>query len=70
MKKGYHIIEIANVHGGDMNYFKNLISQIDKFECSFRVKLQIFKSDLIALPNFDFYKIYEKLFSTSMNGTK
>ncbi len=63
MKKGYHILEIANVHGGDFAYFKELINNIKKYQGEgFGVKLQIFKSDLIALPDFSYYHIYEELF--------
>ena len=63
MKKGYHILEIANVHGGDFSYFKKLIQGISEYKSpDFGVKLQIFKSDLISLPDFSFYHVYEELF--------
>lgn len=63
MKNGYHILEIANVHGGNFNYLKKLINGISKYKSPyFGVKLQVFKSDLIALPDFSYFHIYEDLF--------
>ena len=63
MKNGYHILEIANVHGGNFNYLKKLIYGISKYKSpDFGVKLQIFKSNLIALPDFSYFHIYENLF--------
>lgn len=62
MNKGYHILEIANVHAGNIDYFKKLINEVDKYQSpDFGIKFQIFKSDLIALPDFSYYSIYEEL---------
>ena len=62
MKKGYHILEIANVHGGDFDYFKKIIQDISSYKSpEFGVKLQVLKPDLIALPDFSYYDLYHKL---------
>lgn len=62
MNKGYHILEIANVHGGNIDYFKKLINEVEDYKSpNFGIKFQIFKSDLIALPDFSYYSIYEEL---------
>lgn len=63
MKRGYHLLEIANVHGGDFNYFKELVENISKYEKpNYGVKFQVFKYDLIALSSYSDFKIYEELF--------
>jgi N,N'-diacetyllegionaminate synthase len=62
MKKGYHILEIANVHGGDFDYFKKIIKDISVYNSpEFGVKLQVLKPDLIALPDFSYYDLYHEL---------
>lgn len=63
MQKGYTILEVANVHGGDFNYFKTLVETISHLKApNFGIKLQVFKSDLIALEDFSDFNIYEELF--------
>lgn len=63
MRKGYHILEVANVHGGDFGYFKKLIQGIEKYKSpDFGVKLQVLKADLLALSDFSFYNVYEELY--------
>ncbi|MCR9155241.1 MAG: N-acetylneuraminate synthase family protein [Bacteroidetes bacterium] len=62
MDKGYTILEVANVHAGDFNYFQDLISQLSEYKKpDYGIKLQVFKADLIALPSFSDYGIYEEL---------
>ena len=62
MKKGYHLLEIANVHGGDFDYFKKIIQDISIYKSpDFGVKLQVLKPDLIALPDFSYYDLYHEL---------
>ncbi len=62
MTKTYNIIEIANVHGGDFNYLKNLIQEFKDTDGIDGVKFQPFKYDQIALPDFSWYDMYIKLF--------
>lgn len=58
----YNIIEIANVHGGDINYLKSLLREFEPLRGNFGVKFQPFKYDEIALENYSWYKIFKKLF--------
>ena len=62
MAKAYNIIEIANVHGGDINYLKSLIAEFTNIDGANGIKFQPFKYDEIALPDFPWYDVYVKLF--------
>jgi spore coat polysaccharide biosynthesis protein SpsF (cytidylyltransferase family)/sialic acid synthase SpsE len=62
MIPGYTILEIANVHGGDFKYFKDLVEELKVYpKPSFGIKFQVFKADLISLPSFSDFKLYEEL---------
>ena len=63
LNKGpYFIIEIANTHGGDQNYLKNIIKTFSGFKNNFGIKFQVFHPDLIATPDYPYYEVYKKLF--------
>lgn len=62
MKEIYNIIEIANVHGGDLNYLKDILKEFEEFKKNFGVKFQPFKYDEIALDDFSDYKVYKEFF--------
>lgn len=59
----YLLCEVANVHAGDKNYLNNLIDEFSKVDYNDKgIKFQIFKSDRIALPDFEWFPVYERLF--------
>ncbi len=60
--KPYHIIEVVNTHAGDFKYVSDLINQFNTFEGCFGIKFQPLKPELIALPDFSFYPVYEEIF--------
>ena len=57
----YTIIEVANTHGGDINYLNSLISEFEEVTDA-GIKFQPFKYNEIALDDFEWYPVYEKLF--------
>lgn len=62
-KKPYLLCEVANVHAGDSAYLKNLISEFKKVSYEKKgIKFQVFKSDRIALNDFEWFPVYEQLF--------
>ena len=58
----YTIIEIANTHGGSIDYLNSLIEEFEGIKENVGVKFQPFKYNEIALSDFDWYPVYEKLF--------
>jgi N,N'-diacetyllegionaminate synthase len=67
MIKGHQILEVANVHGGDLNYLYELIEKVAHLESpQFGIKLQVLNPDLIALPDFSYYDLYHQLYFTSV----
>jgi spore coat polysaccharide biosynthesis protein SpsF (cytidylyltransferase family)/sialic acid synthase SpsE len=58
----YNILEIANVHGGDMNYLKALLKDFESSKKNFGVKFQPFKYNEIALEDYNWYKTYKELY--------
>ncbi|WP_018294777.1 cytidylyltransferase domain-containing protein [Mariprofundus ferrooxydans] len=59
----YLLCEIANVHGGDEAYLHELITKFGEFSYPRKgIKLQVFKPDKIALPDFEWYPVYEELY--------
>lgn len=56
------IIELANSHGGDKSVVKKSISLIKGLEYpNLGIKFQVFSADGIALPDFEWHKVYQKL---------
>ena len=64
-KNIYHIAEIANVHGGDFNYLKQLIDELKSIDALNGLKFQPLHPDKIALPDFKWYPVYQELFFDS-----
>ncbi|MDX1718637.1 MAG: N-acetylneuraminate synthase family protein [Salegentibacter mishustinae] len=64
MKKNnsiYHIIELANTHGGDINYLKELMGEFNDLKDGFGIKFQPLSPDTLATPDFEWYKVYEEI---------
>ncbi|MDX6190127.1 N-acetylneuraminate synthase family protein [Flavobacterium sp. Fl-318] len=57
----YTIIEVANTHGGDINYIKELILQFSKFSGNFGMKFQPLHPDKLATKDFEWYPVYQEL---------
>ncbi len=60
----YNILEIANTHGGDFDYVISLLEEFKEFDEKTGIKFQPFKYDKIALADFSWYSVYEKLYFT------
>jgi spore coat polysaccharide biosynthesis protein SpsF (cytidylyltransferase family)/sialic acid synthase SpsE len=58
----YNIIEVANTHGGNLNYIKDLLEEYAQFNPGYGIKFQPFKYDLIATKDYEYYDLYEALF--------
>ena len=63
----YNIIEIANTHGGNINYVFSLLKEFEEFNKikGFGIKFQPFKYNEIATEDFEWYSVYKKLFFTN-----
>jgi len=55
------IIEVANTHGGDFDYLITLIDEFENIQPS-GIKFQPLKYDQIALKDYEWYSVYEKLY--------
>ncbi len=58
----YNIIEIANVHGGNIDYMHKLLEEYASFNSNFGIKFQPFKYDTLALPDYSWYEVYKELY--------
>ncbi|MCW3077113.1 MAG: hypothetical protein JWO32_1722, partial [Bacteroidetes bacterium] len=58
----YVIIEIANTHGGNIDYVFKLLKEYEKYTGNTGIKFQPFKFDEIALDDFEWYPVYQTLF--------
>ena len=58
----YTIIEVANTHGGNIDYLLSLIDEFVDFKEEIGIKFQPFKYNEIALEDFEWYPVYEKLY--------
>lgn len=60
----YNILEVANTHGGNIDYLLSLIEEFKEFDKSenFGIKFQPFKYNKIATKDFEWYSVYEELF--------
>lgn len=58
----YNIIEVANTHGGDEQYVIDLITEFKELTENFGMKFQPLKPDAIAIPDYEFYSVYEEFF--------
>jgi spore coat polysaccharide biosynthesis protein SpsF (cytidylyltransferase family)/sialic acid synthase SpsE len=63
----YNILEIANTHGGNVQYIYELLNEFKSLDKSkgFGIKFQPFKYDESALEDFSYYEIYKELFISS-----
>jgi N,N'-diacetyllegionaminate synthase len=63
MKKLPHIIaEFANFHGGDIRQIQALVEQVAAIEYADKaVKFQPISAETLALPTFEYFKVYQKL---------
>ncbi len=55
------IIEVANTHGGNIEYLKSLIEEFEEFN-DFGMKFQPLHPDRIALKDYEWYQVYEELY--------
>ena len=64
MKKLPHfILELANFHGGNPDKIIELINKYSKLNYNnLGIKFQAFKYNKIALPEYDWYDVYKKIF--------
>lgn len=57
------ILECANAHGGDSELLRDTIQVFSQLEYPRKhIKFQAFHPDKIALPDFNYYQVYKKLF--------
>jgi N,N'-diacetyllegionaminate synthase len=62
----YYILEVANTHGGDLNYLNLLIDEFEGLKSpNIGIKFQTFKYDEIATDDYDWYETYKNLFFSS-----
>ena len=57
------IIEVANEHGGDLEHLLDTIRQFERFQ-GHGIKFQPLHPDEIALPDYEWYSVYQQLFFT------
>lgn len=57
----YLLFEVANTHGGSPDYIHKIIGQLPSGKNT-GIKFQVFKYDEIALKDYEWYPVYEKLF--------
>ncbi len=69
MKKLPHfILELANFHGGSPDKIIELINKFSKLKYNnLGIKFQVFEYNKMALPDYDWYDVYKKLFITKNN---
>jgi spore coat polysaccharide biosynthesis protein SpsF (cytidylyltransferase family)/sialic acid synthase SpsE len=61
MQPVFHILEVANSHGGNPETMASLIEAFGEFRSGFGMKFQPFHPDRIAMPDFRAYELYRKL---------
>jgi spore coat polysaccharide biosynthesis protein SpsF (cytidylyltransferase family)/sialic acid synthase SpsE len=62
----YTIIEVANTHGGDIKYIKELVSQFSSFKENFGIKFQPLHPDKLATKDFEWHSVYQQLLFDSL----
>lgn len=61
--KPYLLCEIANVHGGELDNLRRLVSEFGCLPYERKgIKFQVFKYDRIALPDFQWFQVYQELY--------
>lgn len=61
-----YIIEVANCHGGDIDYLFSLINEFERFD-GHGIKFQPLAPGKIATPDFEWFPVYEKLYFSPDN---
>jgi N,N'-diacetyllegionaminate synthase len=61
-EKPYILAEVANVHGGELTYLRDLVRRVRKIDRVDGIKFQPFKYDKLALPDYSWYETYKKLY--------
>jgi sialic acid synthase SpsE len=61
-KMVYKIIEIANTHGGDINYVMEIIEVFKEYNACYGIKFQPLHADQIATSDYEWYPVYKELF--------
>lgn len=62
MKSVYQILEVANTHGGSIDYVFALLNEYEKFKGNFGIKFQPFKYDQLATKDYEWYDVYTELY--------
>jgi spore coat polysaccharide biosynthesis protein SpsF (cytidylyltransferase family)/sialic acid synthase SpsE len=57
----YVIIEVANTHGGNIDYLSKLIDEYEDCKDGFGIKFQPLHPDELSTPDFQWYPVYQKL---------
>ena len=57
----FHILEVANTHGGEIDYVLDLISEFEEFR-GYGMKFQPLHPDKIATSDFPWYDVYKQLY--------
>ncbi len=57
-----NIIEVANTHGGKLEYIQALLEEFAQFHPGYGIKFQPFKYDLIATKDYEYYDLYKALY--------
>ena len=61
-----YIIEVANCHGGNIDYLFSLIKEFERFN-GHGMKFQPLDPNKIATPDFEWFPVYERLYFTPEN---
>jgi len=60
-QKPYVLIEVANTHGGNLNYLLDLIHEFAPYRGTYGIKFQPLAPDTLATPDFPWYAVYQQL---------
>jgi spore coat polysaccharide biosynthesis protein SpsF (cytidylyltransferase family)/sialic acid synthase SpsE len=60
----YILAEVANIHSGSYEYLTDLVKEVSALQGVDGIKFQPFRFDTIALPDYTWYPVYEKLYFT------
>ncbi|MEC1769912.1 aldo/keto reductase [Schinkia azotoformans] len=58
----YNIIEVANTHGGSIDYIHSLLDEYSQYKDGFGIKFQPFRYDEIATKDYEWYDVYKSIF--------
>ncbi|MEO7487477.1 MAG: N-acetylneuraminate synthase family protein [Ferruginibacter sp.] len=66
--KPYQILEVANTHGGSLDYLLSLIEEFEEYK-GFGIKFQPLHPDKIATPDYAWYNVYHELLFSPLQWT-